>query len=822
MRKRDHNIFTNAASLLMCGLLAGVVVAAAFFPGIAMSGLAAKAGAEAFDQLPTELTVRQAPQISYLYASDGKTLIAPIYDENRRDVSIDDIPLVMQQAITAAEDHKFYEHNGVDPQGIARAFVANTAADSTQQGASTLTMQMVRLATSYFADTPQDVIDATEQTTARKLREARLAMAVERQMSKELILENYLNMAFFGHGAFGVYAASQVYFGKTPAELELSEAALLAGLVQSPSVYNPATEEGLPLATERRNYVLDQMVVTGAVTKAEAAEAKQTEVEVKGERTPNGCVAAAKNHWGFFCDYFYRWWLEQDTFGATPYERERRLRSGGYTIVTSLDVGTQKAAKKNVEKYLKTGKKNPHALMVAAVEPGTGRVRALAVNRRFGLDDPDDPKNGLNTDPRKRAAGVRGTYPYTTNPLITGGGDITGYQAGSTFKIFVNIAGLEKGLPLDYSIRADSRYVSKYPVASGPASCGGRWCPSNANPSWMNGVRNMWTGFGRSVNTYYAQLIERAGAQNAVDVAKRLGIQFRAKGTPTNPSDYERSEDPVLAAGWGAFTLGVSATTPLDLANAYATVAAGGRHCEPIPVQEIRTIDGEELDVASPRCNRVIDKDVALAAIDAGRCPVGDQSHYGKCDGGTATYINPLGGATRAIVGHPIFGKTGTTDGNRTASMIISAKQLTVAGILADPDWAETNQQMDHNIVNPAVIATLRDAMKGVKVKDWPKPSNSRLVWGDQVSIPDVTCQPLDKARSILRNAGFTVHVETRKVDSRCADGTAAGTNPSGRTVRGGAVTLNISNGADAQDQGNGSDRARGQPTAPPGTGNNG
>lgn len=777
MRRRDHNIFVNLGSLLLCGVLAGVVVAAALFPGIAISGLAAKAGADEFDQLPSELRVQTAPQMSYVYASDGKTILATMYDEHRRDVTLGEIPQVMIDALIAAEDKTFYEHNGVDPQGILRAFVANTRAGETTQGASTITQQVVRMSLTYFADHPQEAVDATEQTTARKLREARYAIALEKEWPKEKILETYLNLAYFGHGAYGIFAASQVYYGKAPKDLELHEAAMLAGLVKAPSDYDPATESGRPLAQNRRDWVLDQMVETGVITPDQAAEAKAIELEVKAVRQPNDCVATSKNHWGFFCDYFVRWWLRQETFGATEYERERRLKGGGFHIVTTLDVDTQAAAKKHVEDNLETG--DPLALMVAAVEPGTGKVRAMAVNRRYALDDPEDPKNGPHTDPKLRERGARGTYPNTTNPLIAGGGDVTGYQGGSTFKLFTMIAALEQGIPLAYTIDSPYRVTTKYAVDSGPASCGGRWCPVNYAES-VTGVHDMWSGMGRSVNTFFAQLIEQAGADNVVDVARRLGIKFRS------------SEDAELAAraeGWGAFTLGVSATTPLDLANAYATVSAGGIHCEPIPVEEIRTMDGETLDIAEPNCKRVIDKDVALAAIDAGRCVVGDQSHFGRCRGGTAS-------DTRGIVGKPIWGKTGTSDGSKTYSFVVSTRTLTVAGQMADPDWADTNQRMQSQLVRSAVARTLADAMKGEDPGNWPAPKDTKLVHGDQVSIPSVECRPVEEAQSILRNAGFQVRVDQTQVDSACPPGTAAGTSPSGRTIRGGHVAIRVSNGA--------------------------
>lgn len=778
MRRRDHNIFFNIGSLVLCGVLAGVVVAAALFPGVAISGLAAKAGAEEFDQLPTELKVDTAPQMSYIYARDGKKIIATMYDEHRRDIPLSEVPQILIDALIAAEDKTFYQHNGVDPQGILRAFVANTSAGQTTQGASTITQQVVRMSLTYFAKHPQDALEATEQTTGRKLREARYAMALEKEWSKDQILETYFNLSYFGQGAFGIFAASQVYYGKAPKDLELHEAAMLAALVKAPSDLDPSLDENVPLAKDRRDWVLDQMVETGAITPAEAAEAKEIEVKVEARRQPNDCVATSKNHWGFFCDYFNRWWLEQETFGSTRYERERRLKGGGFRIVTTLDVDIQEAAKKHVEDNLKTG--DPHALMLAAVEPGTGKVRAMAVNRRFALDDPQDPKNGPHTNPRLREQGVRGSYPNTTNPLVAGGGDVTGYQGGSTFKVFTIVAALEQGIPLAYTIDSPYRVTTDYPVErGGPASCGNRWCPSNYAES-VGGVHNMWSGLGRSVNTFFAQLIERAGAQNVVDMAARLGVKFR---------DEQDAQYAANADAWGAFTLGVSATTPLDLANSYATISAEGMHCEPIPVEEIRTMDGEKLDIANPICKRVVDKDVARATIDAGRCVVGDQSHFGRCQGGTAS-------ETRGIVGKPIWGKTGTSDGSKTYSFVVSTRTLTVAAQLADPDWAQTNQRMQSHPVRAAVARTLADAMKGTDPGNWPAPESSKLVHGDQVSIPSVECRSVEEARSILSNAGFQVRVQETPVDSACAAGLAAGTSPSGRTIRGGHVTIRVSNGS--------------------------
>jgi membrane peptidoglycan carboxypeptidase len=778
MRRRDHNIFANATSLLICGLLAGVVVAAAAFPAVAMSGLAAKAGGQTFAQLPSQLRDFTSPQITRIFASDNKTQIAVMYDEFRSDVPLKDISKNMQVAIIAAEDREFYHHNGVDLKGVARAFVNNNQGGSSKQGASTLTMQYVRMSLAYSATNPQEVVDATKDTPKRKITEMKYALQVEKQLTKDQILERYLNVAPFGNQAYGVYAASQVYFNKKPRDLTVAEAALLAGMVKAPTSYNPATASGYPQAVQRRAYVIDSMVKTGAINQAQATEALKVPIPRKVKRVGNGCVSVAKNYWGFFCDYFYRWWLSQPAFGATTYDRERRLKSGGYRIVTTMDKDAQKDARKRITQHQSDNSRN--ALLLAGVEPGSGKVRVLAANRKFKLDDSDHPQNKLSSDPRKRADGVRGTYPNTTNPLLSGGGDITGYQAGSVFKIFTVVAALEKGYPLGYTIKAEDRYKSGYVIQPGsPAACPGThfYCPQNAGKE--AGVYNIWTGFGRSVNTFFVPLEERVGAQNVVDVAERFGIKFR--------QEHDQWLADHGADQWGAFTLGVSASTPLDIANAYATLAGDGKYCDPTPIQQISTQDGEKLDVGKPHCIQATTPDVARAALDAARCPVGDSSQLGRCGGATAPQV-------RGIVGHPVYGKTGTTDHDKTAALIVGTTSLVVAGYLVNPDYADHPDRMLHTVVNPAVWQTMADYMRDKPREQFKKPESSKIAFGDQRSIPDVTCDSIGDARSRLQSAGFTVSIGA-SIDSRCPAGTAAGTNPSGRTIKGGVVVIQPSNG---------------------------
>jgi membrane peptidoglycan carboxypeptidase len=703
-RSRDHHAFTSVGALLICGLLAGVVVAAASFPAVAMSGLFAKAGSQEFASLPSELKVQTSPQFSQIFASDGRTLIAVMYDELRRDVALKDIGKPMQDAIVAAEDRKFYEHNGVDFKGVARAFVNNNqGSNDGQQGASTLTMQVVRMSQLY-SPIPQEVVDATEKSSKRKINEMKYALQLEKEMSKQQILERYLNMAPFGHGAYGVFAASQVYFGKKPTDLTVGQAATLASLVKGPTLYDPTSADGNKLLLARRDWVLDGMQAAGTATAADVAKAKKAKIARTVKNVGNGCVETRKNEWGFFCDYFYRWWLNQSAFGKNTYERERLLKSGGYRVVTSLDVNAQHDARQRISQVTNDNDRN--ALVLAGIEPKTGRVRTLAANRKFGLPTPKH-RNPLSSDPALAARGIRATYPQTTNPIITGGPGISGYQAGSVFKMFTMVAALESGMGLDTTIDAPQRYISPhYLDGSAPPECHGHYCPTNASDDEA-GKYNMWTGFGNSVNTYFVPLEEKVGAEKAVDVARRFGVGFR--------SDHDADLANKYAHDWGSFTLGVSASTPLDIANAYATLAGDGMYCTPTPIQSITTHEGRKVDVGQPHCTRATTPDVARKALDAARCPVGDHAQLGSCSGATSP-------GARSAVGHPIFGKTGTTDSDKTAALVVGTQSLVIAGYLVNPDWAGHPDHMSHDVVNPAVWNTMADYMRGKPVEEFLTP----------------------------------------------------------------------------------------------------
>ncbi|NJC64030.1 penicillin-binding protein [Planosporangium flavigriseum] len=675
-------------------MLFGAILACAVIPPALGVGLVAKTAIDSYEKMPQNLRTPPPAQTSYLYAKDGKTLITAFYEEYRTDVKLPEIAPIMQKAIVASEDSRFYQHGGVDLKGVVRALVANRGSGQVTQGASTLTMQYVR----NVLKTDPGLTDeerrlATVETTERKVQEMRYALALERKLSKHEILRRYLNIAYFGAGAYGIEAAAWTYFSKPAKKLTFAEAAMIAGLVQSPEVDNPIDGDQ-KITMERRSYVLDAMAKMKVITAAQARQAKSQPLNVRqGTQPPNKCVAVAPEHidWGFFCDYFHQWWRSQPAFGASTALRDYSLKRGGYRIVSSLDPDVQASALRESLAVYPYG--NARALPLAVVQPGTGRVLAMAVNRYYSLKP--NPDNA--------------PYPNTVNQFVAGDDNLAGYQAGSTFKMFTMLAALDSGLPLSTSFVAPSPLVTHW--ISGAASCGGHYCPPNANPGWMNGLRTMWDGFGRSVNTYWVWLEEKIGADKAVAMAKKVGIQFRSEADARIADEHP--ED------WGPFTLGVSQTTPLDLANAYATVAAEGMYCPPLPVLSITTPDGRKLPAGDPSCKRVVSEDVARAATDAARCPIGQQAFYGKCNGGTDDAIS-------GIVGRPVAGKTGTSDGESTESFAGFTPQVAAAATAVNPDNPQDAVGGGvSSSVDQAVAKTMVDAMGGLPVVNFNPPSQA-------------------------------------------------------------------------------------------------
>ncbi len=786
--KRDRSPLGDGLALLVCGALAGVLTAAAAFPLFATGGIFAGDSIEAFESLPTELTQSALPQTSYVYASDGETLITSFYEENRREVSLDDVDPVMIDALLAAEDSKFYEHNGVDWAGIARAALANQSGGDSQ-GASTLTMQFVRNTLIYSASTIDEVIEASEDTYDRKLREARFAMAVEDTMSKEDILQGYLNVIYLGNQAYGIHAGAYTYFNKPPSDLELHEAATLAALPKFPSYADGLLDgEGDDAnIIERRNWVLGRMAELGTISESEADEAADQPLGFDPRPERNECVDVTKNSWGFFCDYFKSWWGDQEAFGETERDRLSLLKRGGFRIVTSLDPDLQNAATEEIQDRIDND--DERALGSVTITPGTGHIRAMAVNRVFSLDQSD---NG----PRSDGEDGLSNYPNTTIPLLSGNNQVHGFPSGSTMKMFTMLAALEEGWPLRTTLPSPQRYTSSYPADSSlDSACGSQiepgvshWCPSNDGGYASGSPLDMWGMFGKSSNTGFVQLQEMIGTEKAVEMAERLGLTFyNDSGVDANRDNLDR---------YGVFTLGMGdTTTPLDMAEAYATVAAGGNHCEPLPVTQIIGADGTEwAEAAAPDCEQVIDEDIALAAASAAHCPVYYGADGTRCVGGTAREADGFD--------HPIIGKTGTADSDRSYWFIGSTSAATTATFVGDPDNSANDNLASgfHDQVRSTGVDILERAAEGLDNHGWDSPPGSVVNGENLVSIPGIGCEDPDSARSKIAGAGFDATIASGRYDSDCPEGQAFSTSVTGSAPSGAPIQILVSNGSDYEE----------------------
>ncbi|MEV4518193.1 penicillin-binding transpeptidase domain-containing protein [Dactylosporangium sp. NPDC049525] len=427
-------------------------------------------------------------------------------------------------------------------------------------------------------------------------------------------------------------------------------------------------------------------------------------------RPRESCLRVPVNDWGYFCDYFITWWQAQPTFGADAAQRLDRLRHGGYRIDGSLDPRLQAGAKLRVDALLPVT--DPKVFSLAAIEPGTGLVRTMAVNRNFRRPPPPASPAGQD-QPEWRPAG-----PDLMDPLVSGDADMPGTAAGAPFMMFTLAAALDSGLTLDHAIDTKRVYQSNYRIApQSPAACnGGHWCPANTgDPAYLSGRRTMWDAFGHSVVTYFVALQERIGADKAIAMAKRLGIVFRSK-------EDQMLSEPAAHASWGAFTLGVSATTALDLANAYATLAADGTRCDPLPVARLADGAGRPVAGVGPHCESVLRPEVARAAIDAGRCPLGDRSAFGdRCGAGSvATTV------VRDTVGRPVAGQFGLTGNRGTFSLVVAAPQLATAGMVASaPMVGGGSVQLDAGLTAGAigVIAGVeRDGLAPLPVREFTAP----------------------------------------------------------------------------------------------------
>jgi membrane peptidoglycan carboxypeptidase len=589
--------------LLLVLPLAGALFAALLIPWVVGPGLAASSSTKLLAPLPVQLVDDTPPANTVVLASDG-SVITYFYRNNRTPVSGDRIADVMKQAMVDIEDQRFWEHGAIDLEGTLRALVRNASAGSVQEGGSSITQQLVKQTLLQTAETPEERQAATEQSVGRKLKEARLALSLEQEYPKEEILTRYLNTVYFGEGAYGVQAAARAYFGVDAADLTLPQAAMLAGLVQNPATDDPIDDPQKGRA--RRDEVLERMHSLGHISDQEFADVKAQPVQTSPEPPPpNGCAGDAVLG-GFFCDFLQKYLT--DTLGMT----QEQLEDGGLTIQTTMRADIQRSGDSGVVATLPLG--DPLAVMFTMVEPGTGHLLAMSVNRRFGYDAQDPAQESVNLN----VAASQG--------------------AGSTYKVFTAAAALEKGIPPDHVITTSDPYVSRV-FTNGTAP----YTVQNATGNYPPTL-SLAEALIRSSNTYFVALEDELGSvEGPVRTAQRMGL-----------FSLDPIADEVIKEKRASFTLGAEATSPLALASAYSTMAANGTQCDPTPVTGILGRDGKPLTKQDGTPYDTGDH-CTPEAIPPAVATTLDQILLGDVD-------LPIGTGTRAAVpGHSIAGKTGTS-----------------------------------------------------------------------------------------------------------------------------------------------------------------
>ncbi len=535
--------------------------------------LPALSGCIAVPDLDEALADAIAPaQTTKVFAADG-SLIAELHaEENREIIPLSDVPPHVIDAVLAIEDARFFEHGGLDYQGILRALTVNTSRGRVVEGGSTITQQLIK-----------NTLIGNERTLKRKIREALLAYQLEQRHSKEEILEKYMNTVYFGRGAYGIEAAAKVFFGKPARKLTLAQGALLAGQIRAPSKFDPRQPKA---ARERRTVVLRRMLAERMITPDRFERVREAPLKIRKKGDTN------KYPYGYFVDYVKERIFDGvgalKKLGETRADRINAVFKGGLRIHTTLDPRLQDLAERSAASTLEF-KNDPYTAFVG-VKPDTGHITSMVGGRGFF-------KKGkfakLNLADRRR-------------------------QPGSAFKTLTLIAALEQGIPLSRVYRGGSRITLRLPN-------GQIWSPGNYQGTSFGSSLTLRRATALSVNVVYAQVILEVGPEKVVKLARRLGIR-----APLDPVH--------------AIALGSEEVSPIDLAQAYATVANAGERVRLTPITRITEADGTVLFEHEPRGKQVLSEPVAALAMDA------------------LADVMSTGTGSRLQLGRPAGGKTGTSE----------------------------------------------------------------------------------------------------------------------------------------------------------------
>ncbi|KQO07406.1 hypothetical protein ASF06_12330 [Agreia sp. Leaf244] len=628
--------------LLGASVIAGVLVTALAVPAVSLTSATVSRSVGLFEDLPSTLDIGALSQKSEIYSTntDGSnTLLATVFDQNRQEVGWDEIAPAVKDAVVSTEDPRFYEHNGVDLTSTLRAALSNLTSGGVESGASTITMQYVKNILVQRAETLDNEADrekayaeATDTSLDRKLSEMRLAIGLEKRYDKDQILLGYLNIANFGGSVYGIEAAANYYYGTTAAQLTVAQAASLIATVNEPNGLRIDEPENIEANKARRDVdVLASMLKQHTITKAQYDEAVATPVTPAITEPSTGCQTAASGA-AYFCDYV-TWIVKNDpTFGATADERWSNFKTGGFQIFTTLNPTLQANANETMTEYVPASSDELDlGSTIVTVEPGTGRILAMAQNKSYVAGESTDPgSTSLN---------------YNTDQ---GYGGSSGFQVGSTYKVFTLAEWLKQGNTLGERVNGNPQTFDRADFTNSCVDISGEpYAPKNDSGS-RPGTITVQYALTDSVNNAFIAMAEDLDLCQIRNTAQSLGVH-RADGGElgSNLADI----------------LGTQTIAPLTMAAAYAGIAANGVYCKPIAIDRILDASGAELQPPQADCAQALDPSVASTLAYAMKGPI---------QSGTATASNPYDDVEH-------IGKTGTTDNEKDTWMIGASTRAATA-----------------------------------------------------------------------------------------------------------------------------------------------
>ena len=769
--------------------IAGILVTATVTPALAVAGAAGSQALDLFENLPSYLQIDAPMEPSTIYAigGDGNPVAqATFFDQNRTQVTFDEVNPVVYDAILSSEDKGFYEHGGINLGATVKALVDNVRGTSTR-GASTISQQYVKNvlvqqceqgvlpgAEEYDTKIAQCWTDATNASGSdgieRKLQEMRYAIQIEKDYSKNEILLGYLNIASFGGTVYGIEAAANYYFSTTAANLTVAQAATLAGIVQNPNTYRidltggtltnsegvavNSAEDGYKLTWDRRNYVLTRMLADGKITQAQFDEANDSPITPVIQHPTQGCAAANAN--AYFCQYVKTVVLSDPAFGKTLQERTKALYRDGLHIYTSLDLRVQDPAVAAMQERVPANFDNQYfGAAGVTIEPNTGRILAMTQNTVFRETATDDQ-----------------AFTSLVFASDSAHGGSSGFPVGSSYKIFTLVNWLENGHSVNESMNGRNQKMKM------TASCDGSvWNAFDTkeigNFNGISGYTGTPMRFTRdSLNSGYFAMASKLDICDINKTAERMGVKL---GNGKSTTEVNVPFD----------VLGSKYISPLDMAGAYATVANKGVYCSPVAIDRVLDQKGEELPVPETSCSQVITPEVAATAAYALQGVMNS--------GGTGADANPWDGT-------PLLGKTGSH--NEYSTMMIESSTRAATAVFVGRwkgdaniwgEWHNGQQLQNIRYDLAREMQAAADALLGGG-DEFPDPDQN-LIRRVLVDLPSVVGLSIDDASSTLERAGFSVNVGD-PVDSDLAEGLIATQDPgAGQVSSGTSVTISPSNG---------------------------